>query len=61
VSEKYGWPLANQWLFSINDAERPFFLAKLPMVTLGALLELVVFYWARELYGLPAAFAAMGI
>ena len=58
---KYGWLLANQWLFSSNDAEKLFFLAKIPMVLLGALLGLLVFCWARELYALPGAFAALAI
>jgi hypothetical protein len=56
---KYGWLLANQWLFSSNDAEKLFFLAKIPMVLLGALLGLLVFCWARDLYALPGAFAAL--
>jgi hypothetical protein len=58
---KYGWLLANQWLFSGNDAEKLFFYARLPMVTLGAVLGLLVFCWARELYGLSAAFAALAL
>lgn len=61
VNGKYGWLLANQWLFSSNDAEKLFFFAKVPMVALGALLGLLVFCWAYELYGLPAAFAALVI
>jgi len=61
VNGKYGWLLANQWLFSSNDAQKLFFLAKIPMVALGSLLGLVVFCWTRELYGLPAAFAALVI
>jgi hypothetical protein len=61
INGKYGWLLANQWLFSANDAERLFFVAKIPMVVLGALLGLLVFCWARELYTLPAAFAALAI
>jgi hypothetical protein len=61
VNGKYGWLLANQWLFSSNDADKLFFCAKIPMVALGALLGLLVFCWARELYGLPAAFAALVI
>ena len=46
---KYGWLLANQWLFSSNDAEKLFFVAKMPMVALGALLGILVFCWAHEL------------
>jgi hypothetical protein len=61
VNGKYGWVLANQWLFSSNDAEKLFFFAKMPMVALGALLGLLVFCWAREICGLSAAFAALVI
>ena len=61
MNGKYGWLLANQWLFSSNDAEKLFFFAKMPMVALGALLGLLVFCWAREFFGLPAAFAALVI
>jgi len=59
VNGKYGWLLANQWLFSSNDAERLFLLAKIQMVLLGGLLGLVIFFWTRELHGLHAAFAAL--
>jgi hypothetical protein len=54
-----GWRLANQWLFLSNDAEKLLFYAKLPMLSLGVILGLLVFCWARELYGLNAAFAAL--
>lgn len=61
VNGKYGWLLANQWLFSSNDAEKLFLYAKLPMLALGVILGLVVFCWTRELYGLNAGFAALAI
>ena len=56
---EHGWRLANRWLFSSNDAETIFRYARLPMLLVGALLGLLVFAWARELYGLTAAFAAL--
>jgi hypothetical protein len=59
VNGKYGWLLANQWLFSANDAETMFLYAKLPMIALAVALGLLVFCWARELYGLAAAIAAL--
>lgn len=59
VNGKYGWLLANQWLFSTNDAETLFFYARLPMVAFAVALGLLVFCWARELYGLAAAIAAL--
>jgi hypothetical protein len=61
VNGKYGWLLANQWLFSSNDAETLFFYARLPMVALAATLGFLIFCWARELYGLTAGFAALVI
>ena len=61
VNGKYGWLLANRWLFSSNDADKLFFFAKIPMVALGALLGFLIFWWARELYGLSAAFTALAI
>lgn len=59
VNGKYGWLLANQWLFATNEADKLFLYAKIPMVALGAALGLLVFCWARELYGLAAGFAAL--
>jgi 4-amino-4-deoxy-L-arabinose transferase-like glycosyltransferase len=55
-----GWRLANQWLFS-NNAEKILFYARLPMVSLGAILGLLVYCWARELFGLRAALAALAM
>ena len=54
-----GWRLANQWLFSRNDAESMLFYARLSMLLVAGLLGLLVFAWTRELYGLSAAFAAL--
>lgn len=61
VNGKYGWLLANQWLFSSNNADRLFLYARLPMVFLGLCLGIGVFHWARELYGLGGAFAALAL
>lgn len=57
----YGWRLANRWLFVNNDAETIFKYAKLPMVALGVSLGILVFCWARELYGMGAGFVALGL
>ncbi len=59
VNGKYGWLLANQWLFATNEADKLFLYAKIPMVALGATLGVLVFCWARELYGFAAGFAAL--
>jgi len=56
---KYGWLLANQWLFTRNDAETLFAHARAAMILLGAALGILVFAWARELYGLIAGYAAL--
>lgn len=55
----YGWRLANRWLFERNDGAAMFFYARLPMLLAAALLGLLIFAWARELYGISAGFAAL--
>lgn len=55
----YSWMMANQMLFSDNDAETLFSYAKLPMIALGIVLGGFVYLWASELFGLPAAVAAL--
>lgn len=57
----YSWMMANQMLFSDNDAETLFFYAKLPMIGLGILLGVFVYLWAKGIYGLKAAIAALFI
>ena len=54
----YSWMMANQMLFSDNDAETLFSYAKLPMIALGIVLGVFVYLWASEFFGLPAAGAA---
>ncbi|MBI2985993.1 MAG: glycosyltransferase family 39 protein [Deltaproteobacteria bacterium] len=57
----YSWMAANQMLFSDNDAEKLFFYAKLPMIALGMILGVFVYLWAKELFAIPAAVAALFI
>ena len=42
---------AHQFLFQDNDADRLLFRARFMMVWLGVLLGILVFCWARELFG----------
>lgn len=65
------WKSGDQWRFgfeylngSIESAERRdprrrLFLGRLPMVVLGVLLGLVVYGWAREMWGPPGALIAL--
>jgi hypothetical protein len=55
----HAWELANRFLFVNNDAETIFFYAKAVMILLAVGLGIVVFLWARELFGLGAASAAL--
>lgn len=55
----YGWRVANRWLFERNDGETMFLVARLPMLLAAALLGLLIFFWARDLYGISAGFAAL--
>lgn len=59
------WALRRQWefgkrfLYRWNDADRLLFRGRLPIVALGALLGVSVFFWTRARYGLPAASLAL--
>ena len=53
------WLRAHHMVFQGNDAEPLFFYARLPMIALGLLLGVVVYLWAKELYGAVAAIAAL--
>lgn len=55
----YGWELANRFLFLNNDGENIFFYAKSAMLIFALALALVVFCWAKDLYGLAAASVAL--
>ena len=57
----HAWELANRFLFVNNDAETIFFHAKAAIILLALGLGIVVFFWARELFGLGAASAALFI
>jgi len=58
---EYAWVLANRFLFSDGNAEVRFFLGRLPIVSLGIVLGVLIFIVARDLYGSAAALAALAI
>jgi dolichyl-phosphate-mannose-protein mannosyltransferase len=57
----YGWVLADHFFLSNSNAESLFFRAKLVMVGLAAMLGIFIFLWGRELFGLRAGIAALGL
>jgi hypothetical protein len=59
LNKDYGWELANQFIYANRDNQHFLLYPKLVMIGLAALLGLFVFLWARDIYGLHAAFAAL--
>jgi hypothetical protein len=59
------WALRRQWefgkrfLYRWNDADRLLFRGRLPIVALGALLGVSVFFWTRARYGRSPAILAL--
>lgn len=59
------WALRRQWefgkrfLYRWNDADRLLFWGRLPVVALGGLIGVSVFFWARHRHGLRAAALAL--
>ena len=51
----HAWELANRFLFIHNDAETIFLAAKAAMTILAVALGVVIYLWARDLYGLQGA------
>ncbi|MFZ1947624.1 MAG: glycosyltransferase family 39 protein [bacterium] len=67
-TERRSWSENREWAFAegfINHNTVPaptmIFLGRLPMVALGVLLGLVVYWWARKVYGRGAGLAALGL
>lgn len=54
------WAFGRAFLYS-NDADRLLFLGRLPVVLLAVLLGVVVWRWARELFGEIAGVAALAL
>ncbi|MGE5304700.1 MAG: ArnT family glycosyltransferase [Alphaproteobacteria bacterium] len=57
----YEWVLADQFLKSNQDVDALFLGARLLMIGLAVALGVVVFLWAREIYGVTAAIVALVI
>jgi hypothetical protein len=62
------WAYGKQWEFGWNflyvynkNSDQLVFWARIPMILIGVLLGLYVFYFARDLYGLPAAFLSIAL
>ena len=53
------WEFGKRFLYRWNDADRMLFWGRLPVVGLGALLAVSVFFWGRSRYGWPAAVLAL--
>ncbi len=55
------WLFAHQFLYRDNDADALLYRARFMNVLLGAVLGIIVFGWARELFGLWPAVAALAL
>ena len=55
------WRFCRQFLFQDNDADRLLFRARFMIALLGVLLGLLVFCWARELFGFWPAVIVLGL
>jgi hypothetical protein len=53
------WEFGKRFLYRWNDADRLLFWGRLPIVGLGALLAVSVFFWTRSRHGWPAAVLAL--
>lgn len=53
------WEFGKRFLYRWNDADRLLFWGRLPIVALGVLLGLSVFWWARQRHGPRAATLAL--
>ncbi len=59
--KEYGWNLADQFILANRRVEKFFLYPKLVMIGLAVILGVFVFWWAREIYGLNAALAALAL
>jgi len=61
------WSDANEWVFShhflyeLNDADRLLYRARFMMVLLGIVLGILLFCWARELFGFWTATSVLAL
>lgn len=52
---------SHQFLYELNDADRLLYRGRFMIVLLGIVLGVLIFSWARELYGLPVAAIVLGL
>jgi len=55
------YPFAHQFLYRDNDADRLLFQARFMIALLGVLLGVLLFSWARELFGFWSALIVLGL
>jgi hypothetical protein len=55
------WEFAHHFLYELNDADRLLYRARFMTVLLGILLGVLVFSWARELFGYWTAAAVLAL
>jgi len=55
------WRFSHQFLFRDNDADRLLFRARFMIALLGVLLGVLLFSWARELFGFWSALIVLGL
>ena len=55
------YAFAHSFLYEVNDADRLLLLGRLALLPLALLLGGLVFRWTRQLFGRPAAAAALGL
>ena len=57
------WDFGHDFLFATpgNDADRLLFLGRLPMVAVGVLLGVLLFLWARDLFGATPALGVLAL
>jgi hypothetical protein len=58
-AQRRQWEFGKRFLYRWNDADRLLFWGRLPVVALGALLAVSVFFWTRHRYGLRVAALAL--
>jgi uncharacterized membrane protein (Fun14 family) len=56
-----GWEFSRHFLYELNDADRLLYRARFMMVALGILLGILVFSWARELFGFWTAATVLAL
>jgi hypothetical protein len=56
-----GWDYSHQFLYEFNDADRLLYRARFMTVLLGIVLGVLLFCWARELFGFWTAAAVLAL